>query len=146
MLTIRKITAKFSYDLSINLTSKVLATNEAYGPVTNTWTSKVAMPTARQHAASAMVGGIALGPMPSKRSGIAASFLNGSSSFYVFGGEEPSKTFNNEKCVNKWTSETVVPTAGHGLEATVIDGGPQPALSVTNANEILSSLILSHLN
>ncbi len=70
------------------------------------------------------------------------------SDIYVFGGEEPSKTFdNNEKYdakTNKWTSEPPMPTARHGLAAVyiqdnkiyVIGGGPQPGLSVSGANEI----------
>ena len=70
------------------------------------------------------------------------------SDIYVFGGEEPSKTFdNNEKYdakTNKWTFEPPMPTARHGLAAVyiqddkiyVIGGGPQPGLSVSGANEI----------
>ena len=63
--------------------------------------------------------------IPSKRSGIAVaaptSPENGSSSnIYVFGGgEEPSKTFNNngkyDAKTDKWTSEPPMPTARHGL-------------------------------
>ena len=44
---------------------------------------------------------------------------------------------------NKWTIETPMPTPRHGLGAVAIDdkiyvigGGPQPGMSVTNANEI----------
>jgi N-acetylneuraminic acid mutarotase len=84
--------------------------------------------------------------MPSKRSGIAAASLY-DSSFHVFGGEEPAKTFNNNEKYdpksNKWTIETPMPTARHGLAAVAIDdkiyvigGGTQPGMSVTNANEI----------
>jgi N-acetylneuraminic acid mutarotase len=68
-------------------------------------------------------------------------------SIYVFGGEEPSKTFNNNERydikANKWFIETPMPTARHGLGAVsfdnriyVLGGGPQPGLSVSNANEI----------
>jgi N-acetylneuraminic acid mutarotase len=88
--------------------------------------------------------------MPSKRSGIAAAAASpvNSSDIYVFGGEEPSKTFNNNEKydakTNKWTSEPPMPTARHGLAAVyirdekiyVIGGGPQPGLSVSGANEI----------
>jgi N-acetylneuraminic acid mutarotase len=105
--------------------------SEAYDPVQEKWITT-------------------LEPMPSKRSGIAAaaSPINGNnSSIYVFGGEEPSKTFdNNEKYdvkTNKWTIEPPMPTARHGLGAVsvedriyVIGGGPEPGLSVSDANEI----------
>jgi N-acetylneuraminic acid mutarotase len=59
----------------------------------------------------------------------------------------PSKTFNNNERydikTNKWITEAPMPTSRHGLGAAsvenkiyVIGGGPQPGLSVTNANEI----------
>jgi N-acetylneuraminic acid mutarotase len=155
---------------------KPLPTNEAYDPSANAWTHKAAMPTARHHAASSVIdgklyviGGRISGSldnidvnemydpiqdrwvsnnlelMPSKRSGIAAASIN--ISIYVFGGEEPSKTFNNNEKYdvksNKWTTEPSMPTARHGLAAVairdkiyVIGGGPEPGLSVTNVNEI----------
>jgi N-acetylneuraminic acid mutarotase len=112
-----------------------ISVNEAYDPEQDKWITN-------------------LEAMPSKRSGIAAaaaaSPVNGSSSnIYVFGGEEPSKTFNNSEKydakTNKWTSEPPMPTARHGLGAVyveqdnkiyVIGGGPQPGLSVTAATEI----------
>jgi N-acetylneuraminic acid mutarotase len=114
-----------------------ISVNEAYDPEQDKWITN-------------------LEAMPSKRSGIAAvaavaAFpVNGSSSnIYVFGGEEPSKTFNNNEKydanTNKWRSEPPMPTARHGLGAVyieednkiyVIGGGPQPGLSVTDANEI----------
>jgi N-acetylneuraminic acid mutarotase len=114
-----------------------ISVNEAYDPEQDKWITN-------------------LEAMPSKRSGIAAvaavaAFpVNGSSSnIYVFGGEEPSKTFNNNEKydanTNKWTSEPPMPTARHGLGAVyieednkiyVIGGGPQPGLSVSNVNEI----------
>jgi N-acetylneuraminic acid mutarotase len=107
-----------------------IALNEAYDPEQDKWMTN-------------------LEAMPSKRSGIAAaaSPLN-SSNIYVFGGEEPSKTFNNNEkydaMTNKWTSEPAMPTARHGLAAIypegdkiyVIGGGPQAGLSVSRANEI----------
>jgi N-acetylneuraminic acid mutarotase len=66
---------------------------------------------------------------------------------YVFGGEEPSDTFNNNEKydpeTNTWTSAQPMPTARHGLAAVSIDdkiyiigGGPQPGGSQTNLNEI----------
>jgi N-acetylneuraminic acid mutarotase len=109
-----------------------ISVNEAYNVEQDTWITN-------------------LEAMPSKRSGIAAAgspVNSSSSSIYVFGGEEPSKTFNsNEKYderTNKWTSEPPMPTARHGLAAVhtehdkiyVIGGGPEPGLSVTGANEI----------
>jgi hypothetical protein len=87
-------------------------------------------------------------PMPTERGGIAAaSLVNGSSSIHVFGGEEPSKTFNNNEKYDvkdtNWIFELPMPTACHGLGAVsnedriyVIGGGPQPGLSVSNVNEI----------
>jgi N-acetylneuraminic acid mutarotase len=89
--------------------------------------------------------------MPSKRSGIAAATAKkstfGTMSIYVFGGGESSKTFNNNERydikTNKWITKAPMPTSRHGLGAAsvenkiyVIGGGPQPCLSVTNANEI----------
>lgn len=112
-----------------------ISVNEAYDPEQDKWITN-------------------LEAMPSKRSGIAgagaatSSPVN-SSNIYVFGGEEPSKTFNNNEKydakTNKWTSEPPMPTARHGLAAVyyiennkiyVIGGGPQPGLSVSSANEI----------
>src|SRR5919109_2036491 len=110
-----------------------ISVNEAYDPEQDKWITNLEV-------------------MPSKRSGIAAatisSSVNSSSNIYVFGGEEPSKTFNNNEKydakTNKWTSEPPMPTARHGLGAVyieddkiyVIGGGPQPGLSVSSANEI----------
>ncbi len=109
-----------------------ISVNEAYEPEQDRWRTDLEV-------------------MPSKRSGTAAaaaSLGNGSSSIFVFGGEEPSKTFNNNEkydaMTNKWTSEPPMPTARHGLAAVyaegnkiyVIGGGPQPGLSVSGANEI----------
>ncbi len=105
--------------------------NEVYDPEKNSWSS--------------------LAPMPSKRSGIAAAANFDVNSIYVFGGEEPSKTFNNNERydikANKWFIETPMPTARHGLGAVsfdnriyVLGGGPQPGLSVSNANEIFHAI------
>jgi N-acetylneuraminic acid mutarotase len=119
-----------------------ISVNEAYDPEQDTWITN-------------------LEAMPSKRSGIAAaaaaaaataenaSSIN-ASNIYVFGGEEPLRTFNNNEkydaSTNKWTSEPPMPTARHGLAAVyieddkiyVIGGGPQPGLSVSGANEIFN--------
>jgi N-acetylneuraminic acid mutarotase len=114
-----------------------ISVNEAYDPEQDKWITN-------------------LEAMPSKRSGIAAAStttttypVNGSSIIYVFGGEEPTKTFNNNEkydaMTNQWTSEAPMPTARHGLGAVhieeddmiyVIGGGPKPGLSVTGANEV----------
>ncbi|MDQ3968436.1 MAG: galactose oxidase [Thermoproteota archaeon] len=126
----------------ISDSSENLSVNEAYDPEQDIWITN-------------------LEAMPSKRSGIAAvaaaasaaatadnaSSIN-ASNIYVFGGEEPLRTFNNNEkydaTTNKWTSEPPMPTARHGLVAVymeddkiyVIGGGPQPGLSVSGANEI----------
>jgi N-acetylneuraminic acid mutarotase len=117
-----------------------ISVNEAYDPEQDTWITN-------------------LEAMPSKRSGIAAAAAAASatadnassinaSNIYVFGGEESLRTFNNNEkydaTTNKWTSESPMPTARHGLAAVyieddkiyVIGGGPQPGLSVSGANEI----------
>lgn len=87
----------------------------------------------------------AVGSMPSKRSGIAASAIN--NSFFVFGGEDLAKTYNNnekyETKDGKWASQEPLPTSRHGLAAVSVDkrifvvgGGPKPGLSVSDVNEI----------
>ena len=86
-----------------------------------------------------------LEPMPSKRSGIAATNVNGL--IYVLGGEQNQGTFDdNERYdpVNDtWTIESPMLTARHGLGVTSLNdrifvngGGPQPGLTVSDANEI----------
>jgi N-acetylneuraminic acid mutarotase len=86
-----------------------------------------------------------LEPMPSKRSGIAATNVNGF--IHVFGGEQNQGTFDsNERydpANNIWTFEPSMPTARHGLGVTafdskifVIGGGPRPGLTVSDENEI----------
>lgn len=83
--------------------------------------------------------------MPSQRGGLASATVNGS--IYVFGGEVPARTFdNNEKydlVSNEWRSELPMPTARHGLAAVAIDdaiyvigGGPHPGGSGSDLNEI----------
>jgi N-acetylneuraminic acid mutarotase len=96
---------------------------EGYDPITNEWMTLSSMPTTRHHAASAVVDGniyvvggrltgslinvdvnkkydpvldqwtTDLEPMPSKRSGNAATSVN--ESIYVLGGEQNQGTFNN---------------------------------------------------
>ena len=93
---------------------------------------------------------ITLESMPSKRSGISAASINNTSTIYVFGGEDLTKTYNNNEKYdvksNKWESQEPLPTARHGLSAVsvnddkiyVIGGGPESGLSVTNINEIFN--------
>jgi N-acetylneuraminic acid mutarotase len=87
-------------------------------------------------------------PMQSKRSGIAAASVN--NNIFVFGGENLTGTYdNNEKFDTqdgKWTSQEPMPTSRHGLVAVsinnrifVIGGGPEPGLSVSDANEIYTT-------
>jgi N-acetylneuraminic acid mutarotase len=119
-----RITSILSFFVNLNA-------NEVYNPSQDTWNI--------------------LEPMPSKRSGLAASVVNGS--IYLFGGEHPFGTFNkNEKYdpkINKWTSEAPMPTARHGLAAVaindkiyVIAGGPKPGILI----DILPSLTVSNIN
>jgi N-acetylneuraminic acid mutarotase len=67
----------------------------------------------------------------------------------VFGGEDLTKTYNNNEKYNvknnKWEFKEPLPTARHGLAAVsvndkiyVIRGGPEPGLSVTSVNEIFN--------
>src|ERR687892_292092 len=117
--------------------------NEAYDPELDTWiTNLEAMPSKRSGIAAAAAADAAAATADN------ASSIN-ASNIYVFGGEEPFRTFNNNEkydaTTNKWTSEPPMPTARHGLVAVymeddkiyVIGGGPQPGLSVSGANEIL---------
>jgi len=98
---------------------------EVYDPINDRWTE--------------------LPPMPSKRGGLTSAATN--ETIYVFGGEEPSGTFDNnekyESATNKWTIVQSMPTARHGLAAASIDdriyvigGGPEPGGSQTGSNEI----------
>jgi N-acetylneuraminic acid mutarotase len=106
-----------------------LDANEMYDPVKNTWAT--------------------LESMPSKRGGSAAASVYGN--IYVFGGEEPSGTFNNNEKydprTNDLTDDIPVPTGRHGLIAAaingkiyVVGGGPEPGLAVSGANEIFHGL------
>jgi N-acetylneuraminic acid mutarotase len=120
-----------------------ISVNEAYDPEQDIWiTNLEAMPSERSGIAAAAAATAAAATATTN-----ASLLN-TSNIYVFGGEEPSKTFNNNEKYdarnNEWTSEPPMPTARHGLAAVyieddkiyVIGGGPQPGLSVSGANEI----------
>ena len=80
-----------------------------------------------------------------------AASINNTTTIYVFGGEDLTKTYNNNEKYNvksnKWESQEPLPTARHGLSAVtavkddkiyVIGGGPASGLSVTNVNEIFN--------
>ena len=58
-------------------------------------------------------------PMPTARSGIAAAVVG--NRIYVFGGEEPDKTFDNTEAYepekDRWLKLAPMPTARHGLGA-----------------------------
>jgi N-acetylneuraminic acid mutarotase len=82
--------------------------------------------------------------MPTPRSGIAAAVLGGR--LYVFGGESPSKTFDeNEEydpAVDAWTARARMPSPRHGLAAVtigdriyVLGGGPTPGGSESALNQ-----------
>ena len=159
--------------------SGIMDINEAYNSKTKNWILKSSMPTPRHHVASAVVDGnvyviggrvqgispitnvnvtemydpkmdkwMILESIPSKRSGISAASIN--NTIYVFGGEDLTKTYNNNEKYNvknnTWESQEPLPTARHGLSAVsvnddkiyVIGGGPEPGLSVTSVNEIFN--------
>ena len=94
---------------------------------------------------------ISLQQMPTKRSGLAATIINGS--IYVMGGEnpfsEPSQAYDYTEIYHPnsdtWTFGSSLPTARHGHVALavydkiyVIGGGPESGLSYSHANEILN--------
>jgi hypothetical protein len=100
--------------------------NEKYNPVLDDWTTD-------------------LQPMPSKRSGVAATSVNGL--IFVFGGEQNQGTFDNNKrydvATDTWSEELPMPTARHGLciasydyKIYAIGGGPHTGLTVSNKNDI----------
>ena len=88
-----------------------------------------------------------LEPLTSKRGSLSSAAAIVNESIYVFGGEQPTGTFNNNErfdvASNTWTSEMSMPTPRHGLAAVTTDnkiyvmgGGPQPGGSTINLNEI----------
>ena len=104
--------------------------NEVYDPVTDKWTI--------------------LEPMPSKRGGLSSAAIAVNESIYVFGGEQPTGTFNNNEKFDvvseRWTSEISMSTARHGLVAVAVDNmiyvigwGPQPGGSSSSLNEIFNT-------
>ena len=86
-------------------------------------------------------------PLPTARSGIAASVLGGR--IVVVGGEAPAGTFNQVEAYDPtsdaWSAYARMPTARHGLGSAavggkmyVISGGPTPGASASAANEIFA--------
>ena len=81
-----------------------VSSNEAYNPVTNDWTERAPMPTARHHHASAVVDG----------------------KIYIIGGRETgigSNTDRNEMYdpgLDTWTVLSPMPTKRSGLSASSI--------------------------
>ena len=107
--------------------SRNLAVNESYDPAADAWQPRA--------------------PLPTARSGIAASVLNGN--IIVVGGEAPSGTFNQVEAYapqsDTWSEYARMPTARHGLGSAVvagkmyvISGGPRPGASFSAANEIFT--------
>ena len=151
-----------------------LASTLAYDPSLDQRTEKAPMPSAREYLTSAVIdnklyviggrtNGMAfnvdatevyhpvtdnwtkLDLMPSKRRRLSAATIALNGSIYVFGGEQPSGTFNNNEKFDvisgTWSSEVSMPTARHGLATVaigkmiyVIGGGPQPGGSSTRLN------------
>jgi N-acetylneuraminic acid mutarotase len=86
----------------------VVRTNEAYSPMTNTWTKKSPMPTARDHLSGVVVD----------------------EKIYVIGGRQPGKTplFNDvdanemyDPKQDNWTSLEPLPTPRSGLAAASVN-------------------------
>ncbi len=85
--------------------------------------------------------------MPSARSVFAAAVLVGE--VVVFGGEAPAGTFDEvegyDPQADRWVRYAPMPTARHGLGATVVagrifvvSGGKRPGGSASSANEIFA--------
>lgn len=128
-----------------------LATNDAYGPVTDTWVTRQPMPVGRDRSVAAVVNGIiyviggrnsgssTLGtneaydpatnswstkaPMPTPRSNAAVAVVDGI--IYVVGGAAPSPTTTNEAydpVANTWSTKAPMPTARDGVRAASLNG------------------------
>jgi N-acetylneuraminic acid mutarotase len=86
--------------------SRILASSDRYDTVTDTWESRMAMPSARQ--------------------GQAASVVDGKC--YVIGGQggqdssDVSSVEMYDPATNQWTARTNMPTPRHGAASAVIDG------------------------
>jgi Kelch motif protein len=90
---------------------------------------------------------VAAAPLPTARSGVAATVLG--SRLFVFGGEAPTGTFGQvevyDVTVGRWSTLAPMPTPRHGLTAIafegrihVLSGGPQPGGSYSAVHEVLS--------
>jgi N-acetylneuraminic acid mutarotase len=86
-----------------------VATNEAYTPKNNSWSTKSPMPTSRDHLASAAIDG----------------------DIYVIGGRQPEKgpLFKNlgtnemyDSSQDRWISKEKLPTNRSGMSAAVVNG------------------------
>jgi N-acetylneuraminic acid mutarotase len=123
-------------------------TVEAYDPVTDTWTTKASMPTARNSLAAAVVNGIVYaiggqnGPnsystveaydpvtdtwttkasMPGARNSLAAAAVNGI--VYAIGGIfEYGIVEAYDPVTNTWTTKAPMPTARNTLAAAAVNG------------------------
>ena len=102
---------------------------EVYDPLTNSWSARA--------------------PMPTARSGIAAAVVN--NELWVFGGEEPETlTINPEVEVynpvtNSWRQLPDMPSPRHGIWASMIGnkiympgGGSAAGFAATNTNQIFT--------
>ena len=133
-------------------TSTLLATVEAYDPLSNTWSFRASMPTPRSSFGVAAINGIiyAVGgnvstgngassaveaydpstdtwttkaSMPTARAGLTAAAINGK--IYAVGGVSSSFSSANEAydpATVSWTAEAPMPTARQILASGVIDG------------------------
>jgi autotransporter-associated beta strand protein len=132
--------------------TSVVGTLEVYDPVSNSWTTKAAMPTARAYLSVEVLNGIlyAVGgvnnnsvylntveaydpatntwttkaTMPTARGFLSAAGLNGI--LYAIGGWDATKSFATveayDPVTNTWTADAPLPTARSGLEAAVMNG------------------------
>ncbi len=85
-----------------------VGTVQAYDPVTDSWSTKAAMPTARRSPASGVVNNLLF------------------TKLYVVGGAAGGSILSTNEAydplTNSWTTEAAMPTARFGLQAGVING------------------------
>jgi len=86
-----------------------IAALEAYNPVTDTWTTKAPMPTARAGGAAGVINGIL--------------FVVGGTSSSVTGGYADLNSVEAyNPTTNTWATKAPMPTAGFGMASAVING------------------------